>query len=272
VGAVAELTALIDEEARALGFSGLVRVDIDHETAVERAYGMAHRGLGVPNRPDTQFAVASGNKGLTALTVVSLIEDGTLGFNTTARSVLGADLPLIDNRVTVEHLLANRSGIGDYVDEDDEMDLEAHLMTVPVHELATTEQYLPALAGRPQKFAPGERFSYSNGGFVVLALIAERAAGVSFYDLVDQRVCGPAGMIDSAFLRSDELPGRAALGYLDGDGPRTNVFHLPVRGSGDGGMYTTAADVHRFWERVPGRPNRRARPGGADADDRHRQR
>ena len=54
-------------------------------------------------------------------------------------------------------------------------------------------------------------------------------------------------MHDTAFLRSDELPGRAALGYLSSDGPRTNVFHIPVRGSGDGGIYSTVADVHRLW-------------------------
>ena len=51
-------------------------------------------------------------------------------------------------------------------------------------------------------------------------------------------------MTDTSFLRSDELPGRAAVGYLDDDGLRTNVLHLPVRGNGDGGIYTTAADVH----------------------------
>src|SRR5207344_242938 len=49
------------------------------------------------------------------------------------------------------------------------------------------------------------------------------------------------------FLRSDELPGSAALGYLTLDSPRTNVFHLPVRGSGDGGIYSTAADISSFW-------------------------
>jgi CubicO group peptidase (beta-lactamase class C family) len=55
-------------------------------------------------------------------------------------------------------------------------------------------------------------------------------------------------MHDSAFLRSDELPGRASLGYLDMEGvSRTNVFHLPVRGTGDGGIYTTLADVRRLW-------------------------
>jgi len=82
---------------------------------------------------------------------------------------------------------------------------------------------------------------------VVLALIAERTSGAPFHDLVHQRVCGPAGMGDTAFLRSDELPGRAALGYLRVDGLRSNVFHLPVRGNGDGGIYSTAADVSSLW-------------------------
>ena len=121
-------------------------------------------------------------------------------------------------------------------------------MPVPVHELATTEQYLAVLDGHPPKFAPGERFSYSNSGYVVLALLAERASGVAFHELVVERVCRPAGMVDTAFLRSDELPGRAALGYLELNGGwRTNVFHLPVRGSGDGGIYSTAADVRSLW-------------------------
>ena len=103
------------------------------------------------------------------------------------------------------------------------------------------------LGGLETKFPPDERFSYSNGGYVVLALIAERASGTPFHELVVQRVCEPAGMVDTEFLRSDELPGRASLGYLAEDGPRTNVFHLPVRGSGDGGIYTTAADVSALW-------------------------
>ena len=58
----------------------------------------------------------------------------------------------------------------------------------------------------------------------------------------------PAGMVDTAFLRSDELPARAARGYLALDGLRTNVLHLPVVGVGDGGAYSTAADLHRLWE------------------------
>jgi CubicO group peptidase (beta-lactamase class C family) len=180
--------------------------------------------------------------------VVSLIEDGVLDLATTARSVLGEDLPLIDDDVTVEHLLSHRSGIGDYFDEDLEQELTDYLLPVPVHELATTEQYLAVLDGHPRKFTPGERFSYCNGGYVVLALIAERTSGVAFHELVRQRVCEPAGMDDTAFLRSDELPGRTAVGYLEIDGLKTNVLHLPVRGTGDGGIYTTLADMSALWD------------------------
>ena len=116
--------------------------------------------------------------------------------------------------MTVEHLLAHRSGIGDYLDEDAVDDVSDYVMPVPVHELATTEQYLPVLDGHATVFPAGERFAYNNGGYVVLALLAERASGVAFHELVRTLVCEPAGMVDTAFLRSDELPGRAARGYL----------------------------------------------------------
>jgi CubicO group peptidase (beta-lactamase class C family) len=238
----------VDAIARETDFSGVVRVDRGGRIVVAKAYGLAHRGYGIPNAVDTQFAIASGTKGLTALTIVSLVEDDLLHLSTTARSLLGDQLPLVADDVTVEHLLSHRSGIGDYLDEETDLELSDYLMPVPVHELATTEQYVAVLDGHAAKFAPGERFAYSNSGYVVLALIAERASGIPFHDLVRQRVCKPAGMEDTAFLRSDELPGRAALGYLEIDGlSMTNVFHLPVRGSGDGGIYTTVADIRSLW-------------------------
>jgi CubicO group peptidase (beta-lactamase class C family) len=66
---------------------------------------------------------------------------------------------------------------------------------------------------------------------------------------VRERVCVPAGLPDTAFIRSDELPGDTALRDLPVAGrSRTNVFHLPVLGSGDGGIYSTAADITAFWQ------------------------
>jgi CubicO group peptidase (beta-lactamase class C family) len=244
---MSDLAAELDALAATSALSGVIRVDRGTEVLVEKPFGLADRRWEIPNTADTRFAIASGVKGMTALVAVSLVVDGTLALATTARAVLGDDLPLVDDSVTVEHLLAHRSGIGDYFDEDAPGEITDYALPVPVHTLAETEDYLAVLDGFPTKFAPGERFSYCNGGFVVLALIAERASSVRFHELVAERVCKPAGMSDTAFLRSDELPGGTALGYLHADGLRTNALHLPVRGSGDGGIYTTAADVRRLW-------------------------
>src|SRR3954464_5926270 len=246
-----ELDAVASEGA----FSGVVRIDRSDRLELARAYGPAHRGFEIPNALDTRFGLASGAKGFTALTVVSLIEEGVLELSTPSRSVLCSDLPLIDDRVTVEHLLSHRSGISDYFDEEAGFEVAQYVMPVPVHEFATTEDYLAVLDGHASKFAPGDRFAYCNAGFVVLALIAERASGHPFYELVEQRVCRRAGVTDTAFLRSNELPARTALGYVEVDGAwRSNVLHLPVRGSGDGGIYSTAADLSSFWRAFfPGR-------------------
>jgi CubicO group peptidase (beta-lactamase class C family) len=238
----------LDDVARRTGFSGVVRMDRASAVEFEKAYGLANRAHGIPNRLATQFATASATKGLTALAVAGMIEEGSLELTTTARSVLGADLPLIDDGVTIEHLLAHRSGIGDYLDETAGHEVTEYLMPVPVHELAETDQFLAVLGGHEMAFAPDERFAYNNGAYVVLALIAERVSGIGFHELVLRRVCNPAKMRNTDFLRSDQLPGSAAVGYLAADGLQTNVLHLPVRGNGDGGIYSTAADVSALWE------------------------
>ncbi len=238
----------MDGAAERTGFSGVVRLDRARDTEFSKAYGVADRSHGILNTVQTLFATASGSKCLTALAVMSLVERGTLELGTTARSLLGEDLPLIANDVTIEHLLAHRSGIGDYLDENAVDDIGDYVMPVSVHELATTEQFVPLLDGHETVFPAGERFAYNNGGYVLLALLAERASGVDFHKLVHTLVCEPAGMVDTAFLRSDELPGGAARGYLSVDGLRTNVFHLPVLGNGDGGIYSTAADLSAFWD------------------------
>jgi CubicO group peptidase (beta-lactamase class C family) len=157
---VNRLEARVSDLARRTGFSGVVRVDRTGHIEFEQAYGFADRRYGLPNTVTTQFATASATKGLTALAVVSLIEGGSLQLTTTARSVLGGDLPLIGDDVTVEHLLTHRSGIGDYLDEEAH-EVTDYVMPVPVQELAETGQFLAVLDGRETVFAPGDRFAYN---------------------------------------------------------------------------------------------------------------
>jgi CubicO group peptidase (beta-lactamase class C family) len=238
----------LDGAVAAQSFTGVVACDVAGERVLDRSEGFAHRALRVPNTAQTRFAIASGSKAFTALAVMRLVEQGVLSLGTLARSILVDDLPLIDDAVTIEHLLTHTSGIGDYLDEDSDWDAADYVLQVPVHVLADTEAFVPVVDGYPQKFAPGERFSYCNGGYIVLALLAERTSGRAFHELVETEVFARAGLTATGYLRSDELPGDAALCYLFDEGDRTNLLHLPVRGNGDGGAYTTAADLHLFWQ------------------------
>ncbi|WP_344062069.1 serine hydrolase domain-containing protein [Microbacterium pumilum] len=246
---VRALGATLDAQARTDALSGVISLDVDADIVFAAAYGMADRAHGIPNTVDTRFAMASASKAFTAAAVWSLVDDGTLRLDTPVRDILRADLPLIDDGVTIEHLLSHTSGIGDYLDEESDWEVDDYILTVPVHELAETEAFVRAVDGQPQKFPPGERFSYCNGGYIVLAIVAERASGVPFHDLVGARVFAPAGLERTGYLRIDELPGDAAQGYLyeSPESLRTNILHMPVRGNGDGGAFTTVADMSRFW-------------------------
>ena len=246
------MTTAIDIEAirrcaQETRFSGVIRVAVADEVVIDDSFGLADRRHQLPVTTESQFGLASGTKTFTALTTLSLVDTGELALDTTARSLLGADLALIDARVTVEHLLAHRSGIGDYFDESAHDDDDDYIMRLPVHRYATTDGYLTDLDGHAQVSPPGDVFAYNNGGFVVLAVLIERATGRSFHDLVTERVLEPAGMTRTGFFRADDLPSGAAIGYLSLDDDRTNVLHLPVVGSGDGGIYSTVGDIHRLW-------------------------
>ncbi|MHC2998002.1 serine hydrolase domain-containing protein [Microbacterium sp. HJ5] len=245
----AAIARALDERAHADRMSGVVSLDVDGDTVFAEAYGLADRAHGVDNAVDTRFGMASASKAFTALAAMALVEDGAIRLDTPVRGILNSDLPTIDDGVTIEHLLSHTSGIGDYLDEEADWEVDDYVLTVPVHELAQTEAFVRAVDGHAQKSAPGERFTYNNGGYIVLAIVAERAAGMPFHDLVEQRVLAPAGMEKTGYPRLDELPGDAAIGYVyeDPASLRSNVLHLPVRGNGDGGAFTTAPDLSRFW-------------------------
>lgn len=249
-----ELAALVDEAVEQDGpreAAGAVRVRVDGEVLVERAWGVVDRRWGRPLAPDDRLAMASGSKGFTALAVLALVADGTVTLGTTARALLGDDLPAIPDDVTLEHLLTHTSGLSDVIDDD--ADEDAYLLDVPVHSLVSPEDYLPVLARVVPERAPGGPLEYRNAAFVLLSLLAQRASGVPFHDLVRQRVLRPAGMTRTDFLRSDELPADAAIGYVRVGGAwRSHVLHLPVVAGGDGGAYTTVADMERFWDALLG--------------------
>jgi CubicO group peptidase (beta-lactamase class C family) len=235
-----------EQHAQAHDFSGVVRVERRGEVIVEFACGHSDRANERVNNLETRFAVASGTKPLTALTIMSLVESGAFTLDMTLRSVVQGDLPNVDEAVTIDHLLTHRSGVGDYLDEAAGGDIDDHALgSLSAHTLETARDYLPLLNAHEQRSAPGQHFAYNNSGFVMLSLAIETSTG-SYHRAVRDRVFTPAGMPHAEFFRTDDLPANTALGYL-ADG-RSNVFHLPVIGMGDGGAFFTLDDTTAFWD------------------------
>jgi len=243
-GSIDDLAAAL-AEAAGPSYSGIALLQEGDRVVLDLATGHANRAERVPMQSGTQLATASGTKGFTALAVASMIEEGRFGFDSGLTELVGP-LPNVDPAVTIEHLLGHTSGVGDYLDEEILDDIDAYVLDVPVQQLLGPEDFVPILDRHEQRERPGTRFAYNNSGYMWLALVIERVGADSYHEEVRRRVFEPAGMTATAFLRSDRLPSGAALGYL-ADG-RTNVFHLPVVGTGDGGAYTTGADMIRFWD------------------------
>lgn len=237
----------VDEAIAGSDFSGVVAVDVGSDRVYRASAGCAHRASGVLNGPDTRFAIASGSKSFTALALMRLVEDGRIELDMPIGRWMAEDLPRLDPELSIRHLLTHTGGLEDYLDESADTGPADYVLDVPVHTLTTAETYLPLLRGLGQARAPGESFTYSNAGFVILAIVLERVSGQEFQDLVAQTIFTPARLQDTAYLRLDELPASTAMGYLFASGNRANTLHLPVRGNGDGGAFTTVDDLHRFW-------------------------
>jgi len=220
------------------------------------ACGCRNRAESLPNTIDTAFGIASGTKLFTGLAVCKLIDENKLSLDARLCDVLPYDLGQIDKSITIFHLLTHTSGIGDYIDEDAE-DCEEQLQALydkyPVQLWTRLEYYLQMITPLPPKFEPGERYSYSNSGFVLLGLVIEAVSGIPYQQFVKDNIIVPCKLAHTGFYRMDSLPFNTALGYMqdeDTEEWRTNIFNLPVLGGSDGGLFTCANDLDILWRAI----------------------
>jgi CubicO group peptidase (beta-lactamase class C family) len=257
------LEAVFRETAQRTRFSGVVTITTGgaSETLFARSSGFSNRAERLRCRVDTRFASASASKLFTAVAALQLVETGQLSLNDPVADWIDG-FPF-GPHVTLYHLLTHTSGLPDYFDEEEAVEIDTYALLWeqrPVYAMQSARDFLPLFYTRAPKFLPGERFAYNNAAFLLLELIIERAGGVPFRDAVAQRILGPAGMADSGYFYTDRLPGHTALGYIPlAEGRprprgalertyRTNIFAVPFIGGGDGGAYVTAPDWSRFWE------------------------
>jgi CubicO group peptidase (beta-lactamase class C family) len=179
-----------------------------------------------------------------------LVKRGQLGFDALLKECVDVRFPNYAPDITIHHLLTHSSGITSYFEEDVNPDYEALWKDLPMYHIRGPRDFLPLFQHKKMKFSPGERFDYNDGGYILLGIVIESLTGMSFSAYVRENVFDPAGMKDSGYFPTDQLPEQTAYAYIKNpDGTwRTNFFAVPIIGAPDGGAYTTAPDMTRFWK------------------------
>jgi CubicO group peptidase (beta-lactamase class C family) len=225
----------IDDFMRTLNergqFSGAVLVGDADGILYEAAYGQANRADKTKFTTGRQSCLASLSKPFTALAVMMLVQSGALHLDDpVSKYVEGLQNPVGD--VTILQLLNHTSGIPDYGN----LNIE--------HPGITTEEVLRALRTIDHlDFPPGERYRYSNSGYVLLGAVVAKATGMPFPQFLSIRILRPVGMKRTFVLTHDgQKTSETATGYDDfGDLDDYAEFV-----TGDGGMYSTVEDLYLF--------------------------
>lgn len=218
-------------------FAGVVLVARDGRPLLRKAYGSADRERGIAHTPETPFMIMSVSKQFTAALILRLVAAGKLRLDDRVSQYL-ADWPAEWDDVEIRHLLAHASGL----------DIDTTYFWLVKHH----PQYWPEpgppppYEPRPLVAPPGTKYVYANVGYTLLSMIASRAGGRPFDDLVRDDVLRPLGLTHTRPERDGvRVPGRAR-GYrqtatgLELDEQKT----VDIVGAGD--LVSTAEDIARF--------------------------
>lgn len=241
----------ITEKAHEAGdFNGVVLVAVDGNVVYQGAFGPADAEWDRANEADTRFGIASLTKSFTAHLIMRLVEAGKLGLDDPVAKHLVQLRGRPIGGITIRHLLAHTAGIGDHLTFDDAQvpaDIAERWAGFDGASIAMFRDYAPfAKVLEP----PGQRFVYSNDGYVLLGLVVEAATGSTFEDNLQRLLLDPAGMTQSGVNHHQKIVPRRAHPYRrEGD----HLLNAAWDDSGShfsaGGMYSTVGDL-LLWDRA----------------------
>jgi len=220
-------------------FMGTVLVARGTDVLLSKGYGFANLEWDIPDSPSTKFRLGSITKQFTAASILLLEERGKLKTDEAVKKYL-PDAPPAWDKVTVFHLLTHTSGIPSFTGFPDYQSTEA----IP----SPVEKTVARFREKPLEFAPGEKWNYSNSGYVLLGYLIEKISGQSYEKFVQDNIFGPLGMKDSGYDSNSAIIRRRAAGYTPGpDGPvNTGFIHMSIPHAA-GSLYSTTEDLLR-WE------------------------
>jgi CubicO group peptidase (beta-lactamase class C family) len=211
-----------------------VMVRHNGKTVLCRGYGMANLEHGVRVTPQTVFQSGSMGKQFTAMAVMILAEEQKLALDDPISKYL--DVPETWSAIRVCHLLTHTSGLGDYPEN------------LSLQQNYTEDDLLRMIMAQPLHFASGEKWSYSNLGYVTLGILIHKVSGEFWGDFVQERIFEPLGMKHTRGIsEADIIPNRAA-GYILKDGVLKNQQWVSpsVNTTADGSLYFTIEDVTKW--------------------------
>ena len=203
------------------------------------AYGLARISPRVPAKPDMVFSIGSISKQFTVAGIMLLVQDGKLSLD----DKVGKYLPELTqaNNITVRQLLSHTAGYQDFWPED----YSPVAFRKPTTPLAIAHNW----GEKKLDFPPGTAWQYSNTGFAIAALIAEKASGEPFYDLLKSRIFVPLGMNSVVDYNAVGIPPGGPLGYerYAFSPPRPAPLDQPGWSFGSGELAMTAHDL-ALWD------------------------
>lgn len=220
-------------------FMGTVLVARQEKVLLSKGYGFADLEWDIPNTPNTKFRLGSVTKQFTAACILLLEERGKLKIEDPIRKYM-PDAPAAWDKITIFHLLTHTSGIPSFTDFPDYSSSEA------AH--TTPEKLVARFRDKPLDFQPGEKWRYSNSGYVLLGYLLERVTGQNYADFVQQNIFQPLGMKDSGYDSNSTVIVHRASGYSpSAEGPvNAGYIDMSIPFSA-GALYSTTEDLLR-WE------------------------
>ena len=237
----AQVDALFRDWSRGETPGAAVAVVQDGKMVLKKGYGLVNLEQGTPCTPQTKFRIVSLTKAFTAMAVMILHERGTLNLDDTIGKHL-PDYPKGD-KITIRQLLTHTSGVQEPVPSGEMFAL------LPKMSLPLEKRYIMC-RDEPLEFNPGERWSYTNAGYIVLGYLVEKVSGQSYEMFLQENIFRPLGMSNTGYDHPDVVLQHRAAGYSREGAAYKNATYFDMSIFGPSGvLYSTIEDM-ALWDQA----------------------
>ena len=209
----------------------------DGKPMLVKGYGFANIEHQILVKPETIFQSGSVGKQFTSMAVMLLVEEGKIGLDDKLTKYI-PDVPTTWSGITVRHLLTHTSGLGDYP------------QTFDLQRDGSEHEIFKKLQAVPPASSPGQRWAYSNVGYVTLGVLIRKVSGQFYGDFLAQRVFKPLGMTTARVISEADIVNNRAAGYelVKGEIKNQTWVAPSLNTTADGALYLTVLDMIRWDE------------------------